>query len=194
MDLLMKCASNFQKLMDYEYRFILGRKGQLQDITLGFSNTDFHHLAGLHKLKDIDLARLNRNIVFQQILNGNITYSTLLKSQSLPEIQSRLNTLPYLESLLDGNQLFYKYNKKVFPHSSIQSEFLLKLGDGIILNLSFLFVDHAKKDVYFCRSFFPMEQTDYSKRQMQYTLLKKEKHNLKTHQTLILYDHLTRPK
>ena len=143
----MKCASNFQKLMDYEYRFILGRKGQLQDITLGFSNTDFHHLAGLHKLKDIDLARLNRNIVFQQILNGNITYSTLLKSQFLPEIQSCLNTLPYLESLLDGNQLFYKYNKKVFTHSSLQSEFLLKRGDGNRLNLSCLFVEHEEQDV-----------------------------------------------
>ncbi|MBD5461904.1 MAG: hypothetical protein HDR24_02415 [Lachnospiraceae bacterium] len=191
MDLLMKCASSFQKLTGYEYRFTLGRKGMLNKITLGFSDTDFHHLAGLHKLKDIHVARANRDIVFQRILNGDITYDKLLKSQFLPTIQSRLNALPNLESLLDGNQLIFRYNKKIYPHSSIQSEFLLKMGSETVLGITFLFLDQAEQGIYFCRSFFPMEKTDYTKGQMQYTLLKKEKHNLKTNQHLIQYDHLT---
>ena len=106
----MRCASNFKKLMDYEYYFSIGRKGKLKEITLGFSDTDFHHLAGLHKLKDIHIARANRSNLFQQILDGRITYNTLTKSQFLPEIQSRLETLPKLESLLDENQLIFRYN------------------------------------------------------------------------------------
>lgn len=126
----MKCASGFQKLINYEYRFTLGRKGNLKEIVLGFSNTDFHHLAGLHKLKDINIARANRAALFQQILNGHITYDTLTKSRFLPEIQSRLNVLPNLESLLDGNQLVFRYSPKLYPYSSLQSEFLLKMGDG----------------------------------------------------------------
>lgn len=107
MDLLMKCACSYQQLTAYEYRFTLGRKGKLTEIALRFSDTDFHHLAGLHKLKDTDIARANRCTVFQQILNGSITYGTIAKSRFLPEIQSRLDSLPYLKSLLDGNQIVF---------------------------------------------------------------------------------------
>lgn len=57
MDLLMECASVFKNLMNYQYRFTLGRKGKLKVITLGFSETDFHHLVGLHKLRDTEVAR-----------------------------------------------------------------------------------------------------------------------------------------
>lgn len=58
MDLLAKCASNYQKLMDYEYHFTLGRKGKLVELVLKFSESDFHHLAGLHKLKGLHIARI----------------------------------------------------------------------------------------------------------------------------------------
>lgn len=40
-------------------------------------------------------------------------------------------------------------------------------------------------------SFFPLDRTDYSKNQTQYTLLKKEKINLDTGETIIQYDRLT---
>ena len=36
-----------------------------------------------------------------------------------------------------------------------------------------------------------MERTDYTKNQMQYTLLKKEKINLNTGETIVQYDRLT---
>lgn len=149
MDLLMKCAHNYQKLMSYEYRFTLGRKGKLTKIVLRFSDTDFHHLAGLHKLKDTGIARANRSTVFQKILDGSLTYDTITKS-----------------------------------------EFLLKMGNETILGITFLFLDQSEQGIYFCRSFFPMERTDYTKGQMQFTLLKKEKYNLKTKQTLTQYDRL----
>ena len=191
MNLLMKCATSYQKLMDYEYRFTLGRKGKLTKITLQFPITNFHHLAGLHKLKDTNIARANRSTVFYQILDGRITYDTITKSRFLPEIQSRLDSLPYLESLLDENQIIFRYNNKIYPHSAIESEFLLKMGNGTILGITFLFLDKSKQGIYFCRSFFPMEKTDYTKGQMQYTLLKKEKRNLKTEQSLIQYDRLS---
>lgn len=174
MDLLMTCAYHFQNLMNYEYQFTLGRKGKLTNITLRFSETDFHHLAGLHKLKDTHIARINRNAVFSQILNGHITFQTIAKSHFLPKIQCRLNLLPDLEFMLDSNQLIFRYNKNSYPHSTIESEYLLKMGDGVILGIAFLFLDLSQHGFYFCRSFFPLERTDYTKNQMQYTLLKKE--------------------
>ena len=194
MDLLMECASVFRNLMNYQYRFTLGRKGKLKEITLGFSETDFHHLVGLHKLKDTEVARANRSAVFQSILSGRITYATIAKSDFLKEILSRLQAFPNLETLLDHDQLVFRYNKKVYPYSSIESEFLLKMGDGTILDITFLFLDKAEQGIYYCRSFFPMERTDYTKKQMQYTLLKKEKIDMRTGAATVQYDRLTQKK
>lgn len=190
MDLLLKCATAFRKLMNYQYYFTLGRKGRLTEIVLGFSETDFHHLVGLHKLKDIHIARANRSIVFQDILANHITYHTLSKSHYINDISSRLQTFPQLETLLDHNQLVFRYNQKNVPYSAIKSEFLLKMGDNTILDISFLFLDKSEHGLYFCRSFFPMDRADYAKGQMQYTLLKKEKHCLVTGETEIQYNRL----
>lgn len=44
MDLLKECALSFQKLLEYEYHFVIGRKGQLREFRLGFDRADFHHL------------------------------------------------------------------------------------------------------------------------------------------------------
>lgn len=194
MDLLMECASVFRNLMDYQYRFTLGRKGRLKEITLGFSETDFHHLVGLHKLKDTEIARANRSMVFRDILARRITYDTIAKSAFIEEILSRLEAFPNLEVLLDHDQLVFRYNKKIYPYSAIESEFLLKMGDRTILDITFLFLDKAEHGIYYCRSFFPMERTDYTKEQMQYTLLKKEKINTRTGAVTIQYDRLTPKK
>lgn len=190
-DLLQRCAVAFKHLTDYQYRFTLGRKGKQKEIVLGFGETDFHHLVGLHKLKDINIARENRQAVFRQILSGRITYQTIEKSIFVSESLLRLEAFQFIEALLDSEQLIFRFNKKVLPFSAIDGDFLLKMGDGIALDISFLFIDQDNCGVYFCRSFFPMERTDYSKNQMRYTLLKKEKIHRDTGETVVQYDRLT---
>lgn len=187
MDLLTKCAINYQALINYEYRFTFARKGNLHEIVLRFSEANFHHIAGLHKLKDISIARANRALVFQQILSNRILYDTLSKSRFLPEIKCRLNALPYLENLLDRELHIFQYNKRIYPYSAIESKFLFKMGNGTILTLSLLFLNQSENGIYFCRSFFPIDRIDYTNGQMRYTLLKKIKHNLKTGQDTVLY-------
>ncbi len=191
MDLLQKCASVFDRLTGYQYRFTLGRKGKRKEIVLGFGEADFHHLVGLHKLKDINIARENRQTVFRKILEGRITYQTIEKSAFFSESLLRLETFQFIEMLLDSEQLVFRFNKKNVSFSAIDGDFLLKMGDGTTLNISFLFIDQDDCGIYFCRSFFPMERTDYSKNQMQYTLLKKEKINRNTDEIVIQYDRLT---
>ncbi len=128
MDLLQRCAAVFERLTGCQYRFTLGRKGKLKEIILGFSETDFHHLAGLHKLRDISIARENRQTVFRDILDGRITYRTIEKSVFVDESRLRLETFQFIEDLLDGEQLVFRFNKKVLPYSLIDGEFLLKMG------------------------------------------------------------------
>ena len=78
MDLLKKCALSFQKLLEYEYHFVIGRKGQLREFRLGFDKADFHHLAGLHKLKDIaQIQHGMRDKIFEKKLNGNISMNLI---------------------------------------------------------------------------------------------------------------------
>lgn len=57
-------------------------------------------------------------------------------------------------------------------------------------------VSGGKKDLFLRtqESFFPMERRDYTEGQMQYSLLKKEKYNLKSKQSLIQYDRLSPKK
>ena len=52
MDSLQKCAKAFDQLTRYQYHFVIGRKGQTLKFTVSFDPSDFHHLAGLYKLKD----------------------------------------------------------------------------------------------------------------------------------------------
>lgn len=52
MDLLQECAASFKRLLPYQYHFTIGRKGKMLAFTLDFDEADFHHLAGLHKLRD----------------------------------------------------------------------------------------------------------------------------------------------
>lgn len=53
MDLIQKSAYAFQLLLKYEYYFVIGRKGVIREFYLTFEKSDFHHLLGLHKLRDI---------------------------------------------------------------------------------------------------------------------------------------------
>jgi len=49
-------------------------------------------------------------------------------------------------------------------------------------------------DEYFCRSFFPKEETNYTAGHIRYTLLYKEKIDLATGEVLVQYDRLTPKK
>ena len=64
MDHLLECAEAFEQLLDVQYHIVLGRKNRLTELTLRFDPTEFHHLVGLHKLRDLRLARGNRERYF----------------------------------------------------------------------------------------------------------------------------------
>ena len=116
MDLLLQCAQEFQKLLPYEYRFTIGRKGKLVSFSITFEETDFHHLAGLHKLRDN--ARFTtgaRNQIFKSILAGRLTLANAQSSVFYHDIESRFEPLAHLESFLDSNELIFRYNESLNP-------------------------------------------------------------------------------
>ena len=127
MDKLQLCAKAFQKLLEYEYHFIIGRKGKLREFYLNFDKADFHHLSGLHKLKDIaQIQQGKRNKIFDQIISGEITQVLIEKSVYYEQMQGRIFPLTDLEKMLDDNQMIFRYNEKVHKFSLIKADYLLE--------------------------------------------------------------------
>ena len=190
MDHLQSCAKAFEHLLDFQYHIIIGRKGKSVELNILFDPTEFHHLVGLHKLHDLRIARENRDKVFQQILTGNISINDLKKSQYLPNIQKRIEPFIQIENFLDSNKLIFRYNQKLQTFSLIEAEYLLSTPyENTDI---YIFLDRQKEpDYFFCRSFFQKEEKDYTKGQAIYTLLIKEKINLRTEEKIIQYDRLT---
>jgi len=122
---LQECARAFEKLLDKKYHIVIGRKGKTVDLTVGFSQHDFHHLMGLGKLKDLRIATQNRSTVFSEILNGNISEKTINQSRYVSKIQSRFSPLSAIEQIFDKNSLVFRYNAKQATFSAIQADFLL---------------------------------------------------------------------
>ena len=74
MDLLQQCAQEFERLLEIEYHITAGRKGKTVAFTISFARSDFHHLAGLHKLRDnAKIGRGRRESVFLDILEGKLS-------------------------------------------------------------------------------------------------------------------------
>lgn len=184
-------AKAFEPLLHIKYHIIIGRKGKAVDLTISFEAVEFHHLIGLHKLRDNRLARGNREKIFYDILAGRVTLSDIEKSIYFPTIQNRFEPFCQLETLFDQNNLVFRYNPKLQSLSLIEAEYLLSTPHE---NTDiYIFLD--KKETageFFCRSFFPKENTDYTKGQAIYTLLKKEKINTLTGDLQVQYDRLAR--
>mgnify|MGYP000445843485 CR=1 FL=1 len=193
MDYLQACAKAFEHLLDTKYHIVIGRKGKLTELNLLFDPTEFHHLIGLHKLHDLRLARGNREKIFYQILAGGISMDDLKKSLYFPSIQKRMEPFSKIEDFLDSNKLIFRYNKKLQSFSLIEAEYLL--STPYESTDIYIFLDQLPEpNSFFCRSFFPKEDKDYTKGQAVYTLLKKEKTILSTGNTIIQYDRLTPKK
>lgn len=187
-DLLYQCAVGFDRLLHYQYTFLIGRKGKTLSFVISFDPADFHHLAGLHKLRDN--ARFTtgmRDRIFQDILSCNLTLEDAQKSIYFDQISPRLQPLSTLEQFLDSNELVFRYNEKTNVFSIIEAEYLLE--NTVDSQTAYLFL--AKRDngdTHVCRTFFPKANKDYSIGQTRYTLLKKEKTNLDSGETIVQYE------
>ena len=189
MDHLLECAEAFEQLLDVQYHIVLGRKNRLTELTLRFDPTEFNHLVGLHKLRDLRLARGNRETIFHQILSKTICMEDIKKSRYFPEIQDHMCFFDKIEYLLDSNKTIFRYNEKLQTFSMIEAEYLLSTPYKEMD--IYIFLDrNIEQGHFFCRSFFQKGEKDYTKGQAVYTLLKKEKTIVSTGKTVVQYDRL----
>lgn len=190
MDKFLECAKAFENLLSIEYRIILGKKGKLIQLNINFKKTEFHHLMGLGKLIDMEFSKENRNYVFNNILNKTITYKYASSSKYFNKINDRFAPLSNIEKILDSNEIIFRYNEKNANFSKIQADFLLATPfDG---NDVYIFISKQEEENYFCRSFFPRSNRDYTKGQTKFIMLYKEKVNLHTGEVWVQFDKLNK--
>ena len=189
---ILQAAKSFKNLLDVEYQILLGKKNKQLNLSIDFERLHFYHLAGLHYLKDLaDTLKGDRGIVFEKILDGKITQADLESSIHYPEIKDRIEYLVYLESLMDSNETIFKYNPALEAFSVIQADFLLK--NQVQARNIFIFLSGDKSNgKYFCRSFFPQTDKDYSLGQTNWTLLYKKKLRKSAKTETMLYDRMKR--
>ena len=157
MDKLLTCAKAFENLLRIQYRIVIGRKGKTVELIIGFSKLDFHHLMGLGKLKDLRIAKRNRGLVFDEILDGSTTYGSIARSRYFSQIENRFEPLALIEQLLDDNRLVFRYNAKLNQFSLIEADYLLSTPLGS-RDIYIFIARHQETGNYFCRSFFPKEK------------------------------------
>ena len=191
MDLLQQCAQEFDLLIPYQYHIMIGRKGETMTFTISFDRADFHHLAGLHKLRDnVRFQTGKRSDIMEEILAGCLTLSQAQQSVFFHEMEPRLRPLIQLESFLDSNEIIFRYNSKANIFSAIQADYLLQ--NDFEGTPAYLFLARRSgNNTQVCRTFFPKTFKDYAQGQPRYTLLKKEKHNMITGEIVVQYDRLT---
>ena len=106
LDFLLQCAKSYENLLNYKYHFVIARKGVCREFSIIFQKSDFHHLAGLHKLTDKrSLQHGSREVLFDSILQSKFDMNYLQSSFHFDEMKDRLFALDNLEKLLDSENL-----------------------------------------------------------------------------------------
>ena len=187
---ILSSAKAYKELLNIEYQIILGCNNKSIQFSVSFEEKQFFHLAGFQYLADRATTLFgDRKKLFYMILNEEIKAERLESSLFYPQIKERVEYLAFLEPILDSNKTIFKYNPKIEAFSAIQSEFLLK--NVIESRNVFTFLSENKlSGKYFCRSFFPQTDKDYSVGQTNWTLLYKKKIQKSTEQEIVLYDKL----
>ena len=187
---ILQAAKSFTYLLDTEYQIVLGKKNKTVELSVIFNENNFFHLAGLHYLLDRTTILFgDRAMLFQRVLNKKSMSEQISSSKYYPEIKERIDYLVYLEQIMDSNKTVFKYNPRLDVFSAIQADFLLKNEVKARNVFTFLSQD-ATSGKYFCRSFFPQVDKDYSVGQTNWTLLYKKKIQKSTGQETVLYDKL----
>lgn len=91
-----ECAKLYKQLLNKSYKFKLENG---IEFTIYFSQNNFFHLIGLHKLTDLSrIANLSKTVVFKKILKGDISQKYIEKSEHYKKIENRIK---YFENMLD---------------------------------------------------------------------------------------------
>lgn len=129
MDKLLEAAIYYsQNLEGKKFHLIAGKNKKLLELYIVFGASNFKHLIGLHKLKDIPVSKRPSEIIYRQILNKKTTYNDIAKSSYLSEMEARLYEFDKMIDALNTPDIMLKALNGGFKN--IGADFLLTKKDG----------------------------------------------------------------
>lgn len=193
-DILFQAAEAWMDLTQYRYIFTYGYKNKLYTITLGFTPSDFPHLAGFQYMKDIAAPRFSPNKLLKKILDGTVDTAPFLRAAQFEnDVVPRLHAIMRLKESLDSEFTLFKYMSQFYSFcTNIKANYLIS---SHIDNTDFIFIINSQNGSaaieYTCCSIFEKTRRNFEEGQRERTLLKKERVHISTNQTDILYDRLS---
>lgn len=174
MDIFQECALNFQKIAQTtKYIFHVAKNKRIEVFLIDFKESDFHHVAGLQYLTDIQIPR-SKNRVIPWILEGNnnVTEEYLQKSafykgkpNDEKDVEKRISELRFLEEYLDNDNIVYIYSPKDSPqnNSLINCDYIIKSKSNKRNETVFIFLKHRSGSDSACRiiSFGVKKKVEY---------------------------------
>ena len=190
-DWLRESAKAFAKLKNIKYELIVAHAGRLVRLSIGFDNSHYHHIAGLHKLKDIDQLRLRRkrstSVLFNDIMKGRISLATIEKSDFLnDQLIDRIKLAGKLESIMDADNLLFSFDARYGQarYSAIPADYIITdAGHNIAI---YVFLSQSEESYYITRSLI-RDTRNYTEGQHKFAILKKEKVNQRTGERVVLF-------
>ena len=183
-DLLYSAARIYSELITLGYHIVLGRKGKEYHIQLRFRYDSFFHLTGLQHLKDLTYPSQNKERIYKEIRNRNLTYKDISKSQYFEEfhIKERIEYLKNLETILDSCKLTFLINPREYAkYTKIRADYLFEykflMKELIILYLFIVKESHSQisNECKGC-SFFRNHDVDFTRGASKATVLFIEKY------------------
>ena len=171
-DLLLEAANKYHSLSGSKLIITLGKRGTTSEIVVDFKPSNFYHLAGLHKLKDIQVVRgHNTANVLNKILKGKLTNAMIEKSSFYNDMKERLKILSEFPDILKSNKIVWKFNKvRISRWTKIPWDYLIDYGIGD--NETYVFL-RAKGNSNHCFCISAFRKTkDYTRMQVRMTVLK----------------------
>ena len=118
---ILDAAKTFEKLQEIQYEFVLAKKNKSITLNISFEKYQFHHLAGLQYLRDIESLNKDREKVFNEILSNKISVSEIEASDNFSKVSARIHFLAELENIFDSNDTVFKYdpNLNILPRTDL---------------------------------------------------------------------------
>ena len=209
-EILLKSTKAYERMLNKEYLVTVGKNQQLKSYKLVFTEYEYQHLFGLHKLKDRpNITRASSKKNFNKILNSVLDCESIVSSEFYSIIENRVENIADLEQYIDSFNEVYDWDKSkarsdivgniMIPNKSIQNNkdnIYIFFNDGgtesAELKIGDIIIGEFNIKIEIPVSFIVEPDKDYTANLVRPAIvLYKEKLNKATQEKVILLNNLS---
>ncbi len=174
--LLEDAAEEFSALLGIRYKLTLGHKKKSEVVEISFHPEDFHHLAGLHKLKGSYAILDTQNDILSMIRAKEFSTTTIQKDAAFPLISERLEILSHFREFLESKTTsIYAFDPRNAHITTSLPKGLLAKGRIASIPVAFSLFVRDTGEYTACSVFAMNKGYDYAIRQTKFAILMREK-------------------